>query len=142
VLKTAPRSAQLLINRLIANNAYMLRLGDCHFCEGSGKCEECSGTGTNPHINSRAPKCPHCAGTGTCPECGGSGKSPLGRPRSGSVLKYGLLWAVGIIVFFGLLAVVKSRIFTAIGVVAWSVFWFVLFYRDSQRKKASPPSRF
>jgi hypothetical protein len=55
---------------------------------------------------------------------------------------YGLLWAAGFIVFFGLMAVVRSRIFAAISVVVWWVFWYVLFYRDSQRKKASPPSRF
>jgi hypothetical protein len=120
----------------------MKSFGDCLFCEGTGKCEECSGTGKNPHINSSVPECPHCSGTGSCPECDGSGKSPLGRPRKGSVLKYGLLWAAGLIGFFGLMTVVDNRIFTAIGMVAWSVFLYVLFYRDSQRKKSSPPSRF
>jgi hypothetical protein len=52
------------------------------------------------------------------------------------------LWAAGIIVFFGLIRVVHSRIFTAIAIIAWFAFFYVLFYRDSQRKKASPPSRF
>ena len=44
--------------------------------------------------------------------------------------------------FFGLMAVVHSLLFTGIAMVAWTLFWYVLFYRDAQRKKPSPPSRF
>jgi hypothetical protein len=68
--------------------------------------------------------------------------SPVARPRKGSALKYGILWAAGIIVFFGLMAVVNNRFFTGIAMVAWTVFWYGLFYRDGQGKKSSPPSRF
>jgi hypothetical protein len=66
----------------------------------------------------------------------------MARPHRGSVLKYGILWAVGIIVFLGLMAIVDNRLYTGIAMVAWTVFWYVLFYRDGRRKKSSPPSRF
>jgi hypothetical protein len=120
----------------------MLTQLDCQFCEGSGKCEECNGTGTNPHLDSATPKCAHCSGTGVCPECDGSGRSPLAQPHKGSALKYGILWAAGIIGFFGLMAVVHNLLFTGIAMVAWTVFWYVLSHRDAQRKKPSPRSRF
>ena len=86
----------------------MLTQLDCRFCDGSGKCEEYNGTGTNPHLNSTLPECAHCSGTGVCPECGGSGRSPIARPRKGTVLKYGISWAAGIIAFFGLMAFVDN----------------------------------
>lgn len=66
----------------------------------------------------------------------------MGQPRQGSALKYGLLWAAGLMGFFGLMTVFDSRIFTGIGMVAWTVFWYAFFYRAGQRKKRSPPSRF
>lgn len=116
--------------------------GDCTFCEGLGKCEECHGTGTNPHLNSPEPRCPHCSGTGVCPECEGSGKAPLWRPHKGNLLIYGIAWALGLIAFFGVLSAVRNRWIIALLMVGWSAFWYVLFYRDSQRRKSAPPSRF
>ena len=115
--------------------------GNCTFCEGSGRCEECHGTGTNPHLNSPDPKCPHCSATGVCPECDGGGKAPIWRSHKGNVLKYGIFWAAGLIVFFGALAVVANRWLSGLMLVAWTAFWYVIFYRDAQRKKSAPSSR-
>lgn len=66
----------------------------------------------------------------------------MARPRKGNVLKYGLVWSVGLIGFFALMAIVDNRIFTVFLMVVWTVFWYVLYYRDGQRKKPSPRSRF
>lgn len=114
----------------------MLIQGDCVFCEGSGKCEECHGTGTNPHLNSSEPKCPHCSGDGICPECEGVGKAPMYRRKyKGNVLFYGLLWAAGLIAFFGLIFIARNRWIQVLLFICWNVFWYILFYRDSQRTK-------
>ncbi len=119
----------------------MRKLGECVFCDGSGKCEECSGTGINPHVSSSEAACPHCSGTGKCPECDGSGLSPIGRPRKGSVLKYALFVVAVLIGLFALMTV-PNRVVSAIAVVVWFVLLGVLFRWDSQRRKSSPPSRF
>ncbi len=117
--------------------------GQCTFCEGSGKCEECRGTGINPHLNSTEPKCPHCSGNGSCPECEGSGKGPTHRREyKGNLLLYGILWASGLVAFFALLSLLKNPWILWLLLLGWSAFWYVLFYRDSQRRKPSPPSRF
>ena len=119
----------------------MGKLGDCAFCDGSGKCEECNGTGTNPHLSSSDPACPHCTGIGKCPECDGSGFAPIGRPRKGSVLKYALVVAA---LFIGLFALdaVPNRVGIILAVVVWFAELYALFRWDSRRKKPSPPSRF
>jgi hypothetical protein len=88
------------------------------------------------------PECSHCSGTGICPECDGAGKSPLGRPRKGNVFVYGLITAAGLVAVVGLIQIVHNRIVSAIAIVVWFAFCYVVFYRDSQRKKASPRSRF
>jgi Flp pilus assembly protein TadB len=113
--------------------------GDCTFCEGSGKCKECQGSGVNPHINSPEAKCSHCSATGACPECDGTGRA--GSRHKGNVLFYGLAWASGLIVFFGVFAAVSHTSLKVVLVVAWTVFWYAVFYRDSQRRKPAPPSR-
>ncbi len=83
--------------------------GQCTFCEGSGKCEECHGTGINPHLNSSEPKCSHCSGIGVCPECEGTGKSPMRRRQyKGNLLLYGILWASGLVAFFALISVFQN----------------------------------
>lgn len=115
--------------------------GDCTFCAGSGKCEECNGTRVNPHLNSSEPECSHCFASGVCPECDGTGKTPMWRPRNGKVLVYGAAWAIGLIAFFGSLSFVTSRWIVTVLLIAWSAFWYVLFYRDSQRRKPAPGSR-
>jgi hypothetical protein len=126
--------------QLKPGNFAMKRMDDCVFCEGTGKCEECKGTGTKPLS---VTGCPNCSGTGKCPECEGIGKSPFWvRPRDGSVLIYGLLCAAAFVACFGLMTVVRNRIFTIICNVVWLVLCGVLFSRSSQRKKAIPPSRF
>jgi hypothetical protein len=115
--------------------------GDCTFCEGSGKCEECHGTGINPHLNSSEPKCSICSATGVCPECDGSGKGSLWRPHKGSVLKYGIALAAGLIAFFSMFALLQNSWIIVLMLVGWTAFWYFLFYRDSQRKKSAPASR-
>src|SRR5262249_8716130 len=118
---------------------------ECGFCEGTGKCEECQGTGTNPHFNSEVPTCPHCSGTKLCPECEGTGKSPLGRPRKGNILIYGLAVSAALIGLFGVIGIVANRVSMVLALVIWwgfLGFLYVIFYRNARRKKPSPPSRF
>jgi hypothetical protein len=119
----------------------MRKFGDCVFCDGSGKCEECNGTGVNPHMRSSDAACPHCSGNGKCPECSGSGLSPIGRPHKGSVVKYALL-VVGVMLGLFALMTVPNRIVATIAWVVWAVLLYALFHWDSQRKKSTPPSRF
>jgi hypothetical protein len=112
----------------------MTNLGDCVFCKGTGKCEECGGSGVKP-LDASA--CSHCSGTGACPECKGTGKSSYWRQRRpGNLLLYGVLWAAGLIGLFALMAI--SRFFMIIGMATWTAFLFVLFSRGSQRKQSSP----
>lgn len=119
----------------------MRKLSDCAFCSGSGKCEECNGTGINPHLNSSDASCPHCSGSGKCPECNGAGLSPLGRPRKGSILGYALL-IVALLIGLFVLVSVPNRVVDVIAVVVWMVLLYALFRWNSERKKPSPPSRF
>jgi hypothetical protein len=65
--------------------------GDCKFCEGSGKCEECNSSGIDPHLNYPDTRCPHCEATGLCPECCGTGTAGWACELKGNVLVYGLL---------------------------------------------------
>ena len=119
----------------------MRKLGDCLFCNGSGKCEECNGTGINPHVSSSDASCPHCSGSRKCPECDGSGLSPIGRPRNGNVLKYSILIVALLMGLLALMAV-PNRIVAAIAMVVWVGLWYGLFSWNSKRRKSSPPSRF
>ena len=119
----------------------MRKFGDCLFCHGSGKCEECNGTGINPHLSSSDNTCPHCSASGKCPECSGSGLSPIGRPHEGSVVRYALFIVAILIGLFALLAV-SSRIVTVIAMVVWIGLLYLLFSWDSKRRKPTPPSRF
>jgi hypothetical protein len=50
----------------------------CKNCDepGNGKCARCYGTGTNLKLNSAEPKCPFCDGTGQCQLCKGTGIDP------------------------------------------------------------------
>ena len=121
--------------------------GDCMFCEGSGKCEECHGAGIDPHLNSAEIKCSHCNSTGICPECEGTGKAASSRQQyKGNVLIYGALCAVGLIAFFALFAITNNRWVTVALLVIWQAILFIVFYRasqkDTQRRKPAPPSRF
>lgn len=119
----------------------MRNLGECVFCGGSGKCEECNGTGINPHVSSVEGACPHCSGSGKCPECSGSALSPIGRPRKGSVLKYALLVVAALVGIFALMTF-PNRIVAATGVILWMAILYALFYWDGHRTKSIPPSRF
>ena len=118
----------------------MLVQGDCTFCEGSGKCGECFGTGINPHLNDASPKCPRCDATGVCPHCEGTGKTPMWRPsQSGSRLKYIFMWAAGLFVFsvLGGFTFVKYARAAALIPVAWSVAWYIAYRRSQNRKPTS-----
>jgi hypothetical protein len=53
----------------------------CRACWGDRKCAECSGTGTNVHLNESEPKCRNCSGTGVCPRCGGTGSTVSRGPE-------------------------------------------------------------
>lgn len=119
----------------------MLVQGDCTFCEGSGKCEECNGAGTNPHLNSTMAQCSHCAGSGVCPECDGSGKSPLHRHKK-NALTPGLIWFLCTFAWFFLTSVVQKVLLRVTALIIWAVVSYVFLYRAGQRKKPSPPSRF
>jgi hypothetical protein len=119
----------------------MPKLGDCLFCNGSGRCEECNGRGINPHVSSSDAVCPHCSGSRKCPECDGSGLSPIGRPRKGNVLKYGTLIAALLIGLLALMSV-PNRIVAAIAGVVWVGLLYGLFSWNSKRRKSSPPSHF
>jgi hypothetical protein len=113
----------------------MKSLAACLFCDGTGKCEECRGTGTKPLSVSC---CTHCSGTGDCPECEGSGKSSFwGRPRGVSVLIYGFLWAAGLVGFFGLMTLANRPFVKVICMVGWTVFWFGLFYYGTKGRNAA-----
>jgi hypothetical protein len=106
----------------------------CECCEGSGKCVECDGTGINPHLNSTTPKCPNCRGSAICPNCKGTAKSAIARPLyRGNLLKYGALWAGILVSFWSLVEFAHSRIVTAIALVVWIIFWYVVFYRTNER---------
>ena len=119
----------------------MRNLGECLFCDGSGKCEECNGTGINPHLSSSDAACPHCSACGKCPECEGSGLSRIGRPREGSILRYAIYVAAVLIGAFGLF-LVPNRIVNIVGLVAWFSLLYALLRWHEKRRKRSPPSRF
>jgi hypothetical protein len=119
----------------------MRKFGDCAFCAGSGKCEECDGTGANPQFNSPESACPHCSTSGKCPECGGSGLSPIGRFREGSVLKYAVFVVAVMAGVFALLSV-PSRIVSVTGSILWVCLCWGVFRWNGKRRGPSPPSRF
>jgi len=119
----------------------MWKFGDCAFCNGSGKCEECEGTGTNPNFNSSVDVCPHCSASGKCPECGGSGLGPIGRPREGSVLRYAFLVAATLVGVFALMTA-PSRVVKVIGFLVWMCLLWWVFSRNDKCRGPNPPSRF
>ena len=57
------------------NVAMNSRCTDCYdgLFEASGKCRVCHGSGKNIHLNSDSADCEYCQGSGVCPVCGGSG---------------------------------------------------------------------
>jgi hypothetical protein len=52
----------------------------CYTCRDTGKCQECDGSGQNPHLNSDDPRCPGCHGSGSCSVCG---------PQEGTITLFG-----------------------------------------------------
>jgi DnaJ-class molecular chaperone len=49
---------------------------------GNGRCSKCHGSGVNLNLSSDEPKCLFCNGTGVCANCGGSGTYPPDAMRS------------------------------------------------------------
>jgi hypothetical protein len=43
------------------------------FSGSTGHCRHCDGTGTNTQLDAENPKCPYCEGTGKCSTCQGTG---------------------------------------------------------------------
>ena len=81
--------------------------------------------------------CSRCSGTGICSECDGTRKAPVARDRAGNVLIYGAAWAGGIIAFVAMVAVATNKWVIAILLMAWNGFWYIVFYRNSQRKTSN-----
>ena len=84
------RRRKLKGHALLQRDVYAAGFRELHVLRRP-RCEECHGTGTNPHLNSTDPKCPHCSATGVCPECDGSGNAPICRSHKGNVFKYGIM---------------------------------------------------
>ena len=57
--------------------------------------------------------------------------------RAGNVLIYGAAWAGGIIAFVAMVAVATNKWVIAILLMAWNGFWYIVFYRNSQRKTSN-----
>ena len=51
-----------------------------------------------------------------------------------SLLKHGLFWAVVVAGSWFLIIAIHSRVVSVIAMIFWSVFLFVIFYRDGQKK--------
>jgi DnaJ-class molecular chaperone len=49
---------------------------------GDGRCSKCHGSGVNLNLASDVPGCLFCNGTGVCANCGGSGLYPPDEMRS------------------------------------------------------------
>jgi len=134
---------------MLLRQSIMHRSSQCARCEGTGRCPDCNGTGTNRHLNSTDPKCPECSATGVCSECDGSGKSPIAMPLyRGSLLRQGLIWAGMVIAAAWWAASVfnKSRFYAVLVILIWTVFWCVVLYRNAKRherrkQSATPPRR-
>lgn len=58
------------------SSSYNSSASTCRGCNGSGRCQQCGGTGrkTNNHIGGGTYSCSLCHGTGRCQSCAGTGK--------------------------------------------------------------------
>jgi hypothetical protein len=60
----------------------------------------------------------------------------------GNVLLYGAAIAAGVIVFSLVVPTVRNCWLLGLILVLWNVLWYAVFYRQGQRRKSAPPSRF
>lgn len=139
---SAIASRQLTGRIMLLRHSVMHSSAQCARCEGTGRCPDCNGTGTNRHLNSADPRCPECSATGICGECDGGGKSPIAMPLyQGSPLKQGLLWAgVVIAVWWAISLLNKSRFYAVVGVLIWTVSWCAVLYRNAKRHESRKES--
>jgi len=50
------------------------------------------------------------------------------------LLKHGLFWAFIFAAFWLLIGAAQSRVVTVIGMMVWSAFLYLVFYRDAQKQ--------